>query len=97
LNNIILEKQPCITETHKLLQNIDCKFVKKEPMLETAIEEITGIINIFPDIKKITITNKNHITVFLGRQVSKIESKNDKIYLHPAISWVKYAENEIKS
>jgi hypothetical protein len=50
-------------------------------MLETAIEEITGIINIFPDIKKITITSKNHITIFLGGQELKAETFTNSIDL----------------
>ena len=35
-------------------------------MLEDALKEIAGIINTFPDIKEITITSKNRITIFWG-------------------------------
>jgi hypothetical protein len=33
-------------------------------MIEDAINQIAGIINIFPDIKEITIRSKNRFTIF---------------------------------
>lgn len=42
-------------------------------MLQTAIEQIAGIINTFPDIKEVTITSKNLITIFWGKQ--ELEAK----------------------
>ena len=37
-------------------------------MLEDAIKQITGIIDIYPDIKEITITSKSRITIFWGKK-----------------------------
>lgn len=50
-------------------------------MLEDAIKQINGIINIFPDIKEITITSKNHITVFWRDKELQAESFTNSINL----------------
>ena len=43
-------------------------------MLQDSINDMAGITNIFPDIKEFTITNKNHVTIFLGDQKLKAKT-----------------------
>jgi hypothetical protein len=43
-------------------------------MLQDSINDMAGITNIFPDIKEFTITNKNHVTIFLGDQELKAKT-----------------------
>jgi hypothetical protein len=60
-------------------------------MLEDAIKQITGIINIFPDINKITITSKNKITIFWGNQELQAKTFTNSIDL---LDW---CEKNLKS
>ena len=48
-------------------------------MIENAIEQIAGIMNTFPDIKEITITSKNHITIFFVSQELQSETFTNSI------------------
>jgi len=50
-------------------------------MLEDAIKQISEIINVFPDIKEITITSKNHITIYWKNQERDAESFTNTIDL----------------
>jgi hypothetical protein len=50
-------------------------------MIEDAIEQISGIINTFPDIKEIKIISKNRITIFWGNQELQAETFTDSIDL----------------
>jgi hypothetical protein len=50
-------------------------------MIEDAINQIAGIMNTFPVIKEITITSKNHITIFWGKQELQAESFTNSIAL----------------
>jgi hypothetical protein len=60
-------------------------------MLEDAINQIDGIINIYPVIKKITITSKNQITVFWNTQ--ELQSKN----FTNSIDLLEWCEKNLKS
>jgi hypothetical protein len=60
-------------------------------MLEDAINQIAGIINIFPDIKEITITSKNRITIFYGNQELQAETFTNSIDL------LEWCEKNLKS
>jgi hypothetical protein len=48
-------------------------------MIEVAINQIAGIINMFPDIKE--ITSKNRITVFWGNKELQAETFTNSIDL----------------
>jgi hypothetical protein len=44
-------------------------------MLENAINQIAGIINIFSDIKEITIKSKNNITIYWDEDDIELHAK----------------------
>jgi hypothetical protein len=60
-------------------------------MIEVAINQIAGIINMFPDIKEIKITSKNHITIFWGKQELQAETFTNSIDL------LEWCEKNLKS
>jgi hypothetical protein len=60
-------------------------------MIEEAINQTAGIINTFPDIKEITITSKNRITIFYGNQELQAETFTNSIDL------LEWCEKNIKS
>jgi hypothetical protein len=60
-------------------------------MIEDAINQIAGIINMFPDIKEITIISKNRITVFWGDQQLQAKTFTNSIDL------LEWCEKNLKS
>jgi hypothetical protein len=60
-------------------------------MIEEAINQTAGIINTFLDIKEITITSKNRITIFYGNQELQAETFTNSIDL------LEWCEKNIKS
>jgi hypothetical protein len=60
-------------------------------MIEDAINQIAGIINMFPDIKEITITSKNRITIFYGNRELQAETFINSIDL------LEWCEENLKS
>ncbi|UAM98741.1 hypothetical protein K8354_02640 [Polaribacter litorisediminis] len=50
-------------------------------MIEDAIAQITGIMNIFPNIKEIKITSKDCITIFWDDQELQAKTFTDSIDL----------------
>jgi hypothetical protein len=60
-------------------------------MLEDAINQIAGIINIFPEIKEITIKSKNNIIIFWGD--IELEAKT----FTNAIELLEWCERNLKS
>jgi hypothetical protein len=60
-------------------------------MIEDAINHIAGIINMFPDIKKITIRSKNRITIFYGDQELQAKTFTNSVDL------LEWCENNLKS
>jgi hypothetical protein len=60
-------------------------------MIEDAINHIAGIINMFPDIKEITIRSKNRITIFWGDQEPQAKTFTNSIDL------LEWCEKNLKS
>tara|TARA_R110001592_G_scaffold36589_3_gene123018 strand:- start:28 stop:282 length:255 start_codon:yes stop_codon:yes gene_type:complete len=60
-------------------------------MLEDAINQIAGIINSFPEIKEITIKNKNHITIFIQNEKLQAETFSNSVEL------LEWCEENLKS
>ena len=60
-------------------------------MLEDAINQISGITNIFPDINEITITSKNNITIFWSNQ-----EPHEKTFTN-SIDLLEWCEKNLKS
>jgi hypothetical protein len=60
-------------------------------MLEDAINQIAGIINMFPDIKEITITSKNRITILFGNRELQAETFTNSVEL------LEWCEENLKS
>jgi hypothetical protein len=60
-------------------------------MIEDAINQISGIINMFPNIKEITIRSKNCITIFYGDQELQAETFTNSIDL------LEWCEKNLKS
>jgi hypothetical protein len=60
-------------------------------MIEDAINQIAGIINMFPDIKEITIRSKNRITIFWGDQELQVKTFINSIDL------LEWCEENLKS
>jgi len=60
-------------------------------MLENAINQIAGIMNIFPEIKEITIKSKNHITIFIHNEEPQAETFTNSIEL------LEWCEENLKS
>jgi hypothetical protein len=60
-------------------------------MIEDAINHIAGIINMFPDIKEITIRSKNRITIFWGDKHLQAKTFTNSIDL------LEWCENNLKS
>jgi phage FluMu gp28-like protein len=60
-------------------------------MLEDAINNIAGIIDLFPDIKEIKIKNKHHITIFMEKNEIKEETFINSVDL------LEWCEENLKS
>jgi hypothetical protein len=75
----------------KLFKTLTVNLLKKNVMIENAIEQIAGIMNTFPDIKEIKITSKNHITIFWGYTELKAKTFTDSIDL------LEWCEKNLKS
>jgi hypothetical protein len=60
-------------------------------MLEDAINNISAIIHTFPDIKEISVKNRDHITIFLEVNETQVQTFTNSIDL------LEWCEKNLKS
>ena len=77
----------------KFFKTLTVNLLKKYTMLENAINQIARIMNIFPEIKEITIKSKNNITIYWDK---------DDIVLHEktftnSVKLLEWCEKNLKS